>query len=106
LLDKDIALKSTWVAHYIHAPLNDNQFSALVSLVFNEGVTPLCDTLGQLLNEFDYLGAAEQFDRWIYGEVDGQKVVLSDLVTRRAQEKALFLKPTEEILPWLTTTSE
>jgi lysozyme len=106
LLDKDIALKSTWVEHYVKVPLNDNQFSALVSLVFNEGVTPLCDTLGNLLNKGDYQGATDQFGRWIYGKVDGVETVLTDLVERRAAERELFLEPIEETLPWQTTTSK
>lgn len=92
LLDRDIALKATWVAHYICVPLNDNQFSALVSLVFNAGVTPLCQTLGKKLNAGDYAGASQEFSRWVYA--GGKK--LPGLVTRRAAEKALFDQPTEE----------
>ncbi len=104
ILAKDIALKSTWVEHYVKVALNDNQFSALVSLVFNVGVAPLCDTLGKLLDESDYQGAADQFGRWIYGKVKGVETVLTDLVERRQAERDLFLKPTNEALPWLTNS--
>lgn len=89
LLMRDLVPKETWVNHYITAPLNDNQFSALVSLVFNVGVTPLTKTLGRKLNARDYLGAAGEFDRWVHAGGE----VLEGLVRRRAAEKRLFLKP-------------
>ncbi len=97
LLARDVALRSTWVPHFIQVPLNDNQFSALVSLVFNVGVEPLAHTLGMLLNAADYDGAAEQFARW--NRAGGR--VMPGLVERRAAERELFEKPTEERLPWL-----
>lgn len=85
----DIETKKRWIAYYIERLLNDNQYSALVSLVFNLGVTPLTKTLGRKLNEGDILGCADEFNRWVYA---GNKV-LPGLVRRRAAERALFLKP-------------
>ncbi len=99
LLEQDIAVRAEWIPHSIKAPLNDNQFSALVSLVFNVGVEPLSHTLGLFLNQCDYEGASEQFSRWAYA--GGKK--LPGLVARREAERELFLKPIEEQLPWLST---
>jgi lysozyme len=90
LLKQDIAIAGQRVLNHIFAPLTDNQFSALVSLVFNLGVTPLKGTLGARLNEGLYAQAAAQFDRWVYA--DGRK--LDGLARRRAAERALFEKDT------------
>lgn len=77
------------VNRYVKVPINQNQFDALVDFAYNAGATNLqTSTLLKKLNKGDYAGAAEQFDRWVYG--DGKK--LNGLVTRRASEKALFLK--------------
>jgi LysM repeat protein len=46
-------------------------------------------TLLQKLNQKDYVGASNEFDRWIHA---GGKV-LAGLVERRKTEKALYLKP-------------
>lgn len=87
LLEEDCAAAEACVRDMVRVPLNDNQFSALVCLVFNEGPHPLELTLGKLLGCGDYYGAADQFGRWVY--VDGR--IEDGLVTRRAAEKALFL---------------
>lgn len=87
--DSDIAIFEPMVNTIITIPLNDNQYSALVSLCFNAGSAPLHQTLGTKLNAGDYTGAADQFLRWVYA---GGR--LSDgLVNRRLKEKALFLTP-------------
>lgn len=86
---RDVELKKTWIAFYIHRLLNDNQYSALISLVYNLGVTPLTKTLGRLLNEGEMAEAADEFPRWVHA---GTKI-LPGLVKRRAAERALFLKP-------------
>src|SRR4051794_8029755 len=41
LLMADMRKHAGWLTHYIHVPLNDSQFAAMLSLVFNLGVTPL-----------------------------------------------------------------
>ncbi len=83
--DLDIAEKE--VSTLIKVPLTDNEFSALVSLVFNAGSEPLLMTLGKMLNDRAYVAAACQFPRWIY--VKGQ--ISKGLVRRRDAEKKLFL---------------
>jgi lysozyme len=68
--------------------LTDNQFAALVSLVFNAGPSPLHMTLGAKLKAGDMHGAADEFPKWNHS---GGKVV-AELTKRRAEERALFLK--------------
>ncbi|NNP70918.1 lysozyme [Acinetobacter sp. Ac_5812] len=77
------------VNNLVKVPLSQNQFDALVSLVYNIGQTAFSkSTLLKKLNAKDYQGAADQFPEWNKG---GGKV-LKGLVRRRAAERALFLK--------------
>lgn len=66
--------------------LGQNQFDALVSLVYNVGVP---ETLFKKFNSEDVKGAAAEFDRWIHQK--GK--VLNGLVRRRAIERKLFETP-------------
>jgi lysozyme len=76
------------VSAAVTVPLNDNQFAALVSFVYNLGAGALQEsTLLGLLNGGNYNGAAEQFSRFVYAGGE----VLQGLVTRRNAERALFL---------------
>lgn len=69
--------------------LTSNQFSALVSFAYNCGVANLrSSTLLRKVNAKDYVGAANEFGKWVNG---GGKV-LSGLVRRREAERALFVK--------------
>lgn len=89
LLKADLSIFEQGVRKNVKVPLNENQFSALVSFVFNIGLAAFIrSTLLRILNSGDYKGAAGQFDRWVRG---GGKV-LPGLVRRRAAEKELFLK--------------
>lgn len=73
----------------VKVPLSQNQFDAVVSLVYNIGSGNFeSSTLLKKLNAKDYQGAADQFPRWNKG---GGKV-LRGLVRRRAAERALFIK--------------
>jgi len=69
--------------------LNNNQFSALVSFVFNVGIGNFkASTLLKKLRGGDYLGAADEFPKW--RRANGK--ILRGLVLRRAAERDLFLK--------------
>ncbi len=71
----------------VKVTLNDNQFAALVSFVFNVGAGAFRkSTMLTLLNGNAYRGAAEQFGRW----TKAGNQVLPGLVKRRAAERALF----------------
>ena len=89
LLKKDVKSAEIAVYELVTVPLTNNQFSALVSFVFNIGRGKFSgSTMRRLLNKGDYKKAALEFDKWIYS--NGK--ILNGLVTRRTREKALFLK--------------
>ncbi|MBF0418338.1 MAG: lysozyme, partial [Magnetococcales bacterium] len=88
----------------VNVKLDQGQFDAMVSIVYNvgsgrpnqdgkpgrDGIEYLRNgqpsTLLRKLNIGDYDGAAEQFDKWVYG--GGHP--LPGLVKRRADERKLF----------------
>ncbi len=71
----------------VKVPLSSNQFSALVSFVYNVGGGAFQQsTLLKKLNQGDYDGACAELDRWVNG--GGRK--LPGLVKRRDAEQALF----------------
>jgi lysozyme len=93
LLSKDLIPMENWVSKLTFVPLNNNQFNALVSFAYNLG--PFAyqrSTLRSMLNRGEYLGAAEQFLKWIYG---GGRI-LNGLVYRRAAERGMFLADLNE----------
>jgi len=89
LLREDVADTAKYISAKVAVPLTENQFSALVSLVFNVGTGPIDKTLGRKLNQGDYAGAASEFGRWCH--IGTAKVY--GLVRRREAETALFLTP-------------
>jgi GH24 family phage-related lysozyme (muramidase) len=87
-LKKDLATFEMAIANAVKVPLTDDQFSALVSFVYNIGTTNFVgSTLLQLLNQKDYPGAADQLLRWN----KGGNQELPGLTRRRQAERALFL---------------
>ena len=88
LLREDVHRFEQAVNSAVKVPINDNQFSALVSFSYNVGAEALrISTLLKLLNQRDYSGAANQFPRW--NKAGGR--VLAGLTRRRNAERALFL---------------
>lgn len=78
------------IRELVKVPVSANQLGALVSFAFNLGVGALrSSTLLKMLNAGNYAGAAGQFARW--NKAGGK--VLKGLVTRRAAEASLFVKP-------------
>lgn len=74
--------------------LTHNQLRALTSFVFNiKRAKWPGSTLLRKLNAGDVNGAADEFDKWVNGTIDGKLTPLAGLKRRRAQEKALFLTP-------------
>ncbi|WP_337013686.1 lysozyme [Pantoea sp. AS142] len=87
-LRNDIAASESTVMRLVAVALNQHQFDALVSFVFNLGSGNFAaSTLLKKLNAGDYAGAAEEFSRWIHA---GGKP-LSGLVRRREAERKLFM---------------
>jgi lysozyme len=96
---KEMSFYEDAIERMVSVKLNQNQFDALVSLVYNIGPGSPTDTkekrgfywstLRKLLNQGKYEEAAMQFKRYKYAG----GVVLNGLVTRRAKEAALFMEP-------------
>jgi lysozyme len=90
ILRQDLANTEATVKQLVKVPLNENQYGALVSFVFNVGGGNFAtSTLLRLLNAGEYAQAASQFARW---NLAAGKV-LPGLVTRRAAEATLFSTP-------------
>ena len=96
ILQQDLAFAESVVRTLVKVPLNDNQFGALVSFVFNVGTSNFANsTMLRLLNSGAKMTAAEEFPRWNHAA--GR--VLPGLTTRRLAERALFLTPTVGAAP-------
>lgn len=81
------------VNQLVRVPLNQNQFDALTSFVFNVGALNFRkSTLLLLLNSGKYEAASNEFLKWTKAKdpKTGQYVELKGLVKRRKKEKDLF----------------
>lgn len=88
-LGADVATAEKSINELVKAPLTQNQFDALVSLVFNIGVGAFEEsTLLRELNDGDYGGASLQFLQWRRAGSDK-----SALLCRRSHERTLFDTP-------------
>jgi lysozyme len=93
LLDVDLAEAGRAVSRLVTVPLNDNQFAALASFVFNIGVGNFeQSTLLRLLNRGWYEQVPAQLMRW--NRARGE--VLGGLSRRRAAEARLWNAPVAE----------
>lgn len=85
ILRKDLARFERTINEGVIPPLEQHQFDALVSLVFNIGEGAFRrSTLLKLLNRGDYIGASQQFLAW--KNAGGRPILLP----RRRREKAVF----------------
>lgn len=88
LLKKDLSFFENNIEINVPIKLSDNEFSALVSLVYNIGINAFIkSTLLKLLKEGNVKGAADEFLKWNHA---GGKV-LKGLTARRMAERILFL---------------
>ncbi|EBM3801205.1 lysozyme [Salmonella enterica subsp. enterica serovar 4,5,12:b:-] len=81
----------SWVEHCISdrvtVPLNQNQYDALCSLIFNIGASAFIgSTVRRYLNAGNYTAAADAFLKWSHA---GSNPTI--LAPRRGRERALFL---------------
>ena len=96
LLRFDLSQVGQALDAWVFAPLNVNQFNALVAFGFNIGLENLRRSSAlRRVNEGNYLVAAAAIEQWRKAELDGDSQVVDALVRRRAAEKALFLTPVE-----------
>lgn len=87
LLTKDIQQAENAINRLVKVSLNQNQYSALVSFVYNIGAGNFAkSTLLKNLNDRNYNQVSKEIRRWVY--VNGR--VSSGLVKRRKAESELF----------------
>ncbi len=94
ILARDLADVERAITSLVSVTLNQNEFDALGSLVFNIGKGHFSgSTILQKLNAGDRLGAAAHFSDWDKITVNGKKVVAKGLQDRREAERKQFLTP-------------
>lgn len=87
-LMQDLAEAANAVLRLIRAPINDNQYSSLISFCYNVGSGALQrSTMRMKINNRHYELAANEFLLWCRA----RGKVLPGLVVRRKAEKELFL---------------
>lgn len=94
LLREDLKVVENYLAKQSFTEkLKQRQFDALVSFIFNVGVSAFeTSTMRRkLCVGADEASVAAEFGRWVYGTSDGKKVVLKGLVRRRQMEAEKFL---------------
>jgi lysozyme len=90
LLREDVRASEDAVRKLVFVPVNENQFSAMVSLAYNLGSGGFSrSTVLAEINDGDYQGAADAFRN--HNRAGG--VVNEHLSERREKERALFLTP-------------
>lgn len=92
LLREDLRVAEACVSKI--AGLTQNQFDALVSFVFNVGVQAFSSSrLRRLVvaNRNDE-GIRQEFSRWKFATVGGEKVVMPGLERRRKEEANMYFK--------------
>jgi GH24 family phage-related lysozyme (muramidase) len=95
LLRQDVAWVEKVILDTVKVDINQNQFDALGSLIFNIGGTAFkSSSVLRRLNSGDYQGAADAFLMWTKqkNKTTGKMDTLKGLVIRRNKERDLFLK--------------
>ena len=93
LLHQDIARIERFIKKRIKTEVNQNEFSALVSLAYNIGTGALSNsTVFNALNDGDRETAAEAFLMWTKIRIDGELVDSVYLARYRGEERDLFLR--------------
>ncbi len=90
LLRQDLEYFNEVLYRHVRVPINENQFSALVSFVYNVGEGNFRNsTLLKKLNNHNFKATSAEFEKWTKG---GGKV-MGGLLRRRAAEQQLFRTP-------------
>ncbi|EDJ1207912.1 lysozyme [Salmonella enterica] len=87
LLRDDLSWVEHCIAERVTVPLNQNQYDALCSLIFNIGAnTFIGSTVRRQLNAGNYTAAADAFLKW--SRAGSNPTILAP---RRGRERAMFL---------------
>jgi lysozyme len=88
LLQEEMIEYESYINDFVEVPLNQNQFDALCSWVYNLGPTNLKNsTMLKVLNEEKYADVTQEIKRW--NKAGGE--VLDGLIKRREAEAKMFL---------------
>ncbi len=94
LLQRDLKPREQAVGRLVNVDMNQNEFDALVSFVYNVGIDAFRrSTARRRLNSGDRIGAADALTWWNKATVGGVLREVTGLTRRRAAERALFLTP-------------
>lgn len=94
LLRRDLKPREDAVGRLVSVNLNQNEFDALVSFIYNVGEKNFRNsTARRRLNSGDRVGAAEALTWFNKATVGGVLRAVTGLTRRRAAERALFLEP-------------
>lgn len=92
-LTRDLELREDVINQAVRVLLNQNEFDALVSFVYNVGGGAFrSSTALKRLNGGDRTGAAEALTWWDKAKVNGVLRPVKGLTIRRAAERDLFLR--------------
>ena len=92
-LKSDLLDVERCIANFIACDINQNQYDALASFIFNCGISAFkTSTLLKKLNMNDFTGAVKEFPKWSKITVKGIKQVHPSLLARRNREAELFNK--------------
>ena len=90
-LQQDTALVQTAINKFVKIPLRQNQFDALVSFIYNEGIAAFSgSTMLKMINAGSFITAANEFPKWDKEHVHGILQPNPGLHARRLLEQALF----------------
>lgn len=91
-LERIVKLCENRICKSVKVNLNNNQKTALISFIYNIGGKNFSEsTLVKKLNQNDFIGASNEFERWKYTRKNGKLVFSKGLLNRRKLEKAKFL---------------
>jgi GH24 family phage-related lysozyme (muramidase) len=91
LLKADLAGYAAAVRSLVKVPLNQRQFSALISFAYNCGIGALeQSTLLKRLNKGEYAAVPSELLKWDKATINGELVPLRGLTRRRLAEGHMF----------------
>lgn len=94
--DADIFAQS--VFKYVGSSVNQNQFNALVSFSYNLGIRSIF--LNKVAKNPNSPTVANEFKKWVYGNVNGVNKKLDGLIKRRSEEVEMyFQKKKSQLFP-------
>jgi lysozyme len=92
LMKRDLKRTEVRITELVKVPVNQNQFAALCSFVYNVGSGAFQRSTARMkLNRGNYEGCADEFLRWKYAG----KRAIPGLLRRRKAERELFLSEDE-----------